>query len=195
MPNIFQKFRKITEDWRSLLKTFEENSMFFWWLTNKFKSNLRDKFDISEIIDNFPSEDMENTPLESWMWFLMNFTGGVSSVYRYIISGIITQRALILSNSYWVIMNKIFMYARPCSIKWCVLWRVRFQKSCKISVEFSATSFCLSFSNVKIIANNPNPPLSLWLLPGKDVYFNVSILTLFVDIFIEYIYFVFLCFH
>ena len=100
-------------------------------------------------------------------------------------------RALVLSKSCWAIMNKIFMYARPCSIK----WRVQFHFSCKISVAFSASSFCLSFGNVKIILNNPNPTSSLWLLPGKDVYFNVSILTLFVSIFIEYFYFVWLrCF-
>ena len=99
--------------------------------------------------------------------------------------------ALVLSKSYWAIMNKIFMYARPCSIK----WRVQFHFSCKISVEFSARSFCLSFGNVKIILSNPNHTSSLWLLPGKDVYFNVSILTLFVSIFIEYLYFVWLrCF-
>ena len=83
-------------------------------------------------------------------------------------------RSLVLSKSYWTIMNKIFMYARPCSIK----WRVQFRFSCKISVAFSASSFCLIFGNVKIILNNPNPTSSLWLLLGKDVYFNVSILTL-----------------
>ena len=97
-------------------------------------------------------------------------------------------RTLVLSKSYWAIMNKIFMYARPCSIK----WRVQFHFSCKISVEFSARSFCLSFGNVKIILSNPNPTSSYWLLSGKDVYFNVSILTLFVSIFIEYLYFVWL---
>ena len=91
-------------------------------------------------------------------------------------------RALVLSKSYWAIMNKIFMYAPPCSIK----WRVQFRFSCKISVAFSLSSFSLSFGNVKIILNNPNPTSSLWLLLGKDVYFNVSILTLFVSIFIEY---------
>ena len=100
-------------------------------------------------------------------------------------------RALVLSKSYWAIMNKIFMYARPCSIK----WRVQFQFSCKISFEFSASSFCLSFGYVKIILNNPNSTSSLWLLPGKDVYFNVSILTLFVSIFTEYLYFVWLRFY
>ena len=79
-------------------------------------------------------------------------------------------RALVLCKSYWAVMNKIFMYARPCSIK----WREQFHFSCKISVEFSARSFCLSFGNVKIIVSNPNPTSSLWLLPAKDVYFNVS---------------------
>ena len=100
-------------------------------------------------------------------------------------------RALVLCKSYWAVMNKIFMYAGPCSIK----WRQQFHFSCKISVEFSARSFCLSFGCVKIIVSNPNPTSSLWLLPGKDVYFNVSILTLFVSVFIEYCYFVWLrCF-
>ena len=47
--------------------------------TNEFKYNLRDKVDMSEIIDIFTSEDMENTPLESRMWFHMNFTSGVFS--------------------------------------------------------------------------------------------------------------------
>ena len=46
---------------------------------NKFKNNLRDKLDISKIIDIFTSVDMENTPHESRMYFLMNFTGGVFS--------------------------------------------------------------------------------------------------------------------
>ena len=47
--------------------------------TNEFKHNLRDKLDISEIINIFTSEDMENTPLESWMWFRMNFMSGAFS--------------------------------------------------------------------------------------------------------------------
>ena len=40
---------------------------------------LRDKHDISKIIDILTSEDMENIPLESRMWFRMNFTSGVFS--------------------------------------------------------------------------------------------------------------------
>ena len=67
--------------------------------------------------------------------------------------------------------------------------------SYKISVAFSASSFCLSFGNVKINLNNPNPTSSLWVLPSKDLYFNESILTLFVSIFIEYLNFVWLRFH
>ena len=61
-------------------------------------------------------------------------------------------RALVLSKSYWAIMNKIFMYARPCSMKWRVQWRA---VSLKLQ-KFSASSFCLSFGIVKIIRNNPN---------------------------------------
>ena len=47
--------------------------------TNEFKYNLRGKLDISEIIDIFSRKDMENTPLESRMWFRMNFASGVLS--------------------------------------------------------------------------------------------------------------------
>ena len=47
--------------------------------TSEFKYNLRDKLDISEITHIFTSEDMENMPLESRMWFRMNFTSGVFS--------------------------------------------------------------------------------------------------------------------
>ena len=47
--------------------------------TNKFKYNLRDKLDISEIIDILTSEDMEHTSLELQMWFRMDFTSGVFS--------------------------------------------------------------------------------------------------------------------
>ena len=50
----------------------------------------------------------------------------------------LTASTLVLSKSYWAIMNKISMYARPCSIK----WREQFSHfSCKISVAFSASSF------------------------------------------------------
>ena len=61
---------------------------------------------------------------------------------NYVAIYFITWRALRLCKSFWVTMNKIFMYARPCSIK----WRVQFHFSCKMSAEFSASSFCLNFA-------------------------------------------------
>ena len=74
-----EHFPKFSEDYRRSPKTFEEDPKMFWCYTNEFKYNLRDKVDISEIIDIFTSEDMENTPLESRMWFRMNLTSGVFS--------------------------------------------------------------------------------------------------------------------
>ena len=65
--NIFWEFPKISEDCRRLPKTFKEDPKIFRWYNNEFKYHSRDKLDISEIIDIFTSEDMENTPLESRM--------------------------------------------------------------------------------------------------------------------------------
>ena len=45
--------------------------------TNEFKNNFQDKLDISEIIDIFTSEDMENT--RTRMRFRMNFMSGIFS--------------------------------------------------------------------------------------------------------------------
>ena len=55
--------RTFSEHFRRLPKTFEENPKMFRLYTKEFKYNLRDKLDISEIIDIFTSEDVENTPL------------------------------------------------------------------------------------------------------------------------------------
>jgi len=77
--NLAKHFSKLSKDNQILPKTFEEDLKMFQWYTNEFKYNLRDKFDISEIINIFTSEDMENTPPESRMWFRMNFTSGVFS--------------------------------------------------------------------------------------------------------------------
>ena len=74
-----RKIPKITEDYRRLLKIFEEDTKIFRLYTDEFKYNLRDKLDISESIDILTSEDMENTPLEPRMWFRMNFSIGVFS--------------------------------------------------------------------------------------------------------------------
>ena len=52
---------------RKFLNTFKENPKMFRSYTNKFKYNLRDKLDISEIIDIFTSEDIINMPHVSQM--------------------------------------------------------------------------------------------------------------------------------
>ena len=77
--NNFRK-RPIIEDNRTLPKTFEEDPNIFRTTiryTNQFKYSLRAKHDISEVIDIFTSEDMENTPPECRMCFRMIFTSGV----------------------------------------------------------------------------------------------------------------------
>ena len=54
----FRKFPKMSEDVRRLPKTFEGDPKMFWWYTNEFKYKLRDKRDITEIIDIFTCEDI-----------------------------------------------------------------------------------------------------------------------------------------
>ena len=57
-----ERCRIFSEDYRRLLKTLEEDPNMFREYTNEFKYNLRAKLDISEIIDIFISENMENAP-------------------------------------------------------------------------------------------------------------------------------------
>ena len=54
----FRKFPKMSEDFRRLPKTFDEDPKMFRWYTNEFKYNLRDKPDVTEIIDIFTCEDI-----------------------------------------------------------------------------------------------------------------------------------------
>ena len=66
--NIPEHFPKISEDCRRLSRNFEEDPKMF--NTNQqiySMYNLRDILDITEIIDIFTGEDMENMPLKSWM--------------------------------------------------------------------------------------------------------------------------------
>ena len=74
-----ERSRTFSENYRRLPKTFEEDPKMLPSYTNKLKYILRDKLDISEIIDIFTSEDMENTPLDSRMQFRIKFTSGFSS--------------------------------------------------------------------------------------------------------------------
>ena len=49
--NIHEHFLKISKDFQRLPKTDEEDPKKFWSFTNQFKHILKDKLDISEIID------------------------------------------------------------------------------------------------------------------------------------------------
>ena len=57
----FRKFPNMSEDCRRLSKAFEEDPKMFWWYTNEFKYNLRDKHDITEVIDIFTCEDITSS--------------------------------------------------------------------------------------------------------------------------------------
>ena len=74
-----ENFPKNSEDCRRLLKTSKKVTKISRSHTNEFKYNLRENLDISETIEIFTSEDMEDTPLESWMYseFRMNLTSRV----------------------------------------------------------------------------------------------------------------------
>ena len=56
--NVPEHFPRISENFRRLPNTFEEDQKMFRLYTNEFKYNLRDKLDISEIIDIFTCEDI-----------------------------------------------------------------------------------------------------------------------------------------
>ena len=71
----FRKFPKMSDDFRRLPKTFEGDPKMFRWYTNEFKYNLRDKRDITEIIDIFTCEDIVSFlsicyhPLYHWLLY------------------------------------------------------------------------------------------------------------------------------
>ena len=73
---------------------------------------------------------------------------------------------------YYLIPTEPSWTKSPCTQSLCtqgrayITWRVQFQFSCKMSVEFSTSSFLLRFDKAKIILHNLNPTSSLWLLPG-----------------------------
>ena len=58
--NVPEHFPRISEDYRRLPRTFEEDPKMFRWYTNEFKCNLRDKLDITEVIDIFTCEDISS---------------------------------------------------------------------------------------------------------------------------------------
>ena len=58
VPEHFLKISEIPEDCRRLPRTFEGDPKMFRRYTDEFKYNLRDKRDITEIVDIFTCEDI-----------------------------------------------------------------------------------------------------------------------------------------
>ena len=76
--NVPEHLSKMPEDHRRLPTTFEEHPKIFRPYFHKFKYSLREQHYIRKVIEIFTSEDMKNMPLESRMWFCINFTSDVS---------------------------------------------------------------------------------------------------------------------
>ena len=144
----FQRLPKIAVDCRRSPKTFEEDPKIFRSYTNEFKYNLRDKLDISERIDILNNEDMENTPLESRMWFRMNFTSGVFSskntrVYISSLSLKLYLNSLVYDRNIFRSSSKVFGDLRQSSAIFSNLWKclenVR-QRLCELRKNFGESS-------------------------------------------------------
>ena len=83
-PSLFRKFSRPHIRFPAFSETFRR----FPRITEYFRRRSRnigtcfdhtplDLSDISEAINLLTSDDMENTPPESWIWFRMNFTSDV----------------------------------------------------------------------------------------------------------------------
>ena len=93
-PKISENFRrcpKMSEDCRRLTKTFEEDLKMFRWYTNEFKYNLRDKLDITEVIDIFTCEDIISSHVRISYRFYQFVTTRYTTDF-YIIKGVISFR-------------------------------------------------------------------------------------------------------
>ena len=83
-------FPNISENVRILPKTFEEDPKMFRSYTNEFKYNLRDKLDISEIIDIFTSEDMKfPDTYELYQWFIFQLNARVYMIKTHFLMDVI----------------------------------------------------------------------------------------------------------
>ena len=59
VPEHFPRISENSKDFRRLPKTFDGDPKMFRWYSNEYKYNLRDKRDITEIIDIFTCEDID----------------------------------------------------------------------------------------------------------------------------------------
>ena len=94
----FRKFPKMSEDFRRLPKTFEEDPKLFRWYTNEFKYNLRDRLDITEIIDIFTCEDIISSHVRiSYRFYQFVTTRYTTDFYMMIYNGNWTEWSAIWS--------------------------------------------------------------------------------------------------
>ena len=96
----FRKFPKMSEDFRRLPKTFEEDPKMFRWYTNRFKYNLGDKLDITEIIDIFTCEDI----ISSHVRISYRFYQFVTTRY--------TTDFYIINRGYYTVVRRYEFYVR-----------------------------------------------------------------------------------
>ena len=85
----------MSEDFQRLPKTFEGDPKMFRWYTNEFKYNLRDKRDITEIIDIFTCEDIISSHVRiSYHFYQFVTTRYTTDFYiiKYIINIIINDQ-------------------------------------------------------------------------------------------------------
>ena len=90
----FRKFPKMSEDFRRLPKTFDEDPKMFRWYTKEFKYNLRDKPDVTEIIDIFTCEDIISSHVRISYRFYQFVTTRYTTDFYIIIIIIINTQAI-----------------------------------------------------------------------------------------------------
>ena len=105
----FWKIPKMSEDFRSFPKTFEGDPKMLRWYTNEFKYNLRDKPDVTEIIDIFTCEDI----ISSHVRISYRFYQFVTTCY--------TTDFYIINRGYYTVARRYEFYvrvARAISHEW-----------------------------------------------------------------------------
>ena len=85
-----ERSRTFSENFRRSPKTFEEDPRMFRWYTNEFKYNLRDKLDITEVIDIFTCEDIISSHVRISYCFYQFVTTRYTTDFYIIIKIIVT---------------------------------------------------------------------------------------------------------
>ena len=73
----FLKVAPLSEDCSKATQTFPKKDKWRFPKACKEDPNMFGSYKINEVINMFTSEEMENMPLDSQMWFHVSFTSGV----------------------------------------------------------------------------------------------------------------------